>query len=66
MRYSYPQITDTQPPDPGINSEYINRKYKDWLRRRGLTDPAFAEEYRQMEQRTQLNFRKGSRGSKKK
>lgn len=60
------QITDIPPADPRVSSEYINAKYKAWLARRGLTDPAFAAELAAMEKRTAINFRKGSRGSKKK
>lgn len=60
------QITDIPPADPRVSAEYINAKYKAWLQRRGLTDPAFAAELAAMEKRTAINFRKGSRGSKKK
>jgi hypothetical protein len=60
------QIADIPPADPRVSSEYINLKYKAWLQRRGLTDPAFAAEYEAMQQRSAVNFRKGSRGSKKK
>jgi len=60
------QVTDIPPADPRVSSEYINAKYRAWLARRGLTDPAFAAELQQMETRSSVNFRKGSRGSKKK
>lgn len=54
-------IADVPPADPRVSSEYINKKYKDWLRRRGLTDPAFAAELEALEKRTAVNFRKGKR-----
>lgn len=54
-------IADVPPADPRVSSEYINKKYKDWLRRRGLTDPAFAAELEALEKRTQINFKKGKR-----
>jgi hypothetical protein len=60
------QVADIPPADPRVSSEYINAKYRAWLQRRGLTDPAFAAELAAMEKRTIINFRKGSRGSKKK
>lgn len=66
MRIPTLQVTDIPPADPRVSSEYINAKYKAWLARRGLTDPAFAQELQRMEARTIINFRKGSRGSKKK
>lgn len=54
-------IADVPPADPRVSSEYINKKYKDWLRRRGLTDPAFAAELEALEKRTAINFKKGNR-----
>ena len=37
-------------------AEYVNAKYKDWLRRRGLTDTAYARELEQMEANTKRNL----------
>lgn len=54
-------IADVPPADPRVSSEYINAKYKAWLKRRGLTDPAFAAEYAAMEKRSALNFKKSKR-----
>lgn len=50
-------IPDVPPADPGVSAEYINLKYKEWLKRRGLTDPSFREELERMEKRT-FNFKK--------
>lgn len=66
MRPQPLQVADIPPADPRVSSEYINAKYRAWLQRRGLTDPAFAAELAAMEKRTIVNVRKGSRGSKKK
>ena len=66
MRPQPLQVADIPPADPRVSSEYINAKYRAWLQRRGLTDPAFAAELAAMEKRTIINFRKGSRHSKKK
>lgn len=41
--------TDLPPPDPRINQQYFNQKYKAWLARRGLTDPSFRIELENME-----------------
>lgn len=45
-------IAETPFDDPTLSQEYVNAKYKDWLRRRGLTDPAYALELEQMEANT--------------
>jgi len=60
------QITDSLPAEPMISQEYMNAKYKAWLQRRGLTDPAFAEELKAFEQRSKLSFKrnKNTRGKK--
>ena len=46
-------IAETPFEEPKLSQEYVNAKYKDWLRRRGLTDPAYARELEQMEANTQ-------------
>jgi hypothetical protein len=45
-------IAETPFQEPKLSQEYVNAKYKDWLRRRGLTDPAYARELEQMEANT--------------
>ena len=45
-------IAETPFEEPRLSQEYVNAKYKDWLRRRGLTDPAYARELEQMEANT--------------
>jgi len=45
-------IAETPFEEPKLSQEYVNAKYKDWLRRRGLTDPAYARELEQMEANT--------------
>jgi len=42
----------------------MNAKYKAWLQRRGLTDPAYAEELKAFEDRSKLSFKrnKNTRG----
>lgn len=52
------QVTDTLPPDVMISAEYMNAKYKAWLQRRGLTDPAFAEELKAFEARSKMSFKR--------
>lgn len=54
-------IADVPPADPRVSSEYINLKYKEWLKRRGLTDPAFREELERMEKRSFSFKRKNKR-----
>jgi hypothetical protein len=41
-----------------ISQEYMNAKYKAWLQRRGLTDPAFAEELKAFEARSKMSFKR--------
>ena len=50
-------IAEIPPADPRVSSEYITAKYKEWLKRRGLTDPAFREELERMEKRS-FSFKK--------
>lgn len=45
------QVASAPYEEPRMSPEYFNAKYKDWLRRRGLTDPAYARELEQMEQK---------------
>jgi hypothetical protein len=45
-------IAETPFEEPKLSQEYVNAKYKDWLRRRGLTDPAYARELENMEANT--------------
>lgn len=45
-------IAETPFEEPKLSQEYVNAKYKDWLRRRGLTDPAYAQELANMEANT--------------
>lgn len=45
-------IAETPFEEPRLSQEYVNAKYKDWLRRRGLTDPAYARELENMEANT--------------
>ena len=54
-------IADVPPADPRVSSEYINLKYKEWLKRRGLTDPSFREELERMEKRSFSFKRKNKR-----
>ena len=60
MRQRPPSIqpTDTLPPEPKISSEYINQKYRAWLIRRGLTDPAFQDELKAFDRRSQFSVRR--------
>lgn len=58
MRVPSLQVADVPPADPRVSSEYINAKFKEWLRRRGLTDPAYAQEYEQTQQRRSFSFSK--------
>jgi hypothetical protein len=54
--------TDLPPPDPRINQQYFNAKYRDWLKRRGLTDPSFRAELEQMDRaNTQRRNRTGKK-----
>lgn len=62
-------IAETPFEEPRLSQEYVNAKYKDWLRRRGLTDPAYARELEQMEantKRLRRAIRKPVKKSKKK
>jgi hypothetical protein len=45
-------IAETPFEEPKLSQEYVNAKYKDWLRRRGLTDPAYRQELENMEANT--------------
>jgi hypothetical protein len=58
------QITDSLPAEPMISQEYMNAKYKAWLQRRGLTDPAFADELKAFEARSKMSFKR-NRNTKK-
>jgi len=60
------RVADVGPADPGMSQEYFNEKYRAWLRRRGLTDPSFAEELRALEERRVLNFKRGRAGRRAK
>lgn len=52
------------PADPRVSSEYINAKFKQWLKRRGMTDPAYAQEYEQATQRRGFSFSRKKKGTK--
>ena len=45
-------IAETPFEEPRLSQEYVNAKYKAWLARRGLTDPAYRQELEQMEANT--------------
>lgn len=47
------QIASAPYEEPRMSPEYFNAKYKEWLRRRGLTDPAYARELEQMEKKSE-------------
>lgn len=59
MRVPSLQVADVPPADPRVSSEYINAKFKAWLKRRGLTDPAYAQEYEQAQRG--FSFRRKSK-----
>lgn len=62
-------IAETPFEEPRLSQEYVNAKYKAWLARRGLTDPAYARELEQMEantKRLRRAIRKPVKKSKKK
>lgn len=60
------QVTDTLPAEPRMSKEYFDAKYKAWLVRRGMSDPAFAEELRAFERRSMLSFRRNKNTPKPK
>jgi hypothetical protein len=62
MRHPNIQVTDVPPADPRVSSEYINAKFKQWLKRRGMTDPAYAQEYEQAQRG--FSFRRNRKASK--
>jgi hypothetical protein len=68
MRQRPPSIqpTDTLPPEVNISSEYINAKFRAWLQRRGLTDPAFQDELRAFDKRSQFSIRRNRHTKKSK
>ena len=68
MRQRPPSIqpTDTLPPEVNISSEYINSKFRAWLQRRGLTDPAFQDELRAFDKRSQFSVRRNRHTKKSK
>jgi hypothetical protein len=68
MRQRPPSIqpTDTLPPEVNISSEYINAKFRAWLQRRGLTDPAFQDELRAFDKRSQFSVRRNRHTKKTK
>lgn len=68
MRQRPPSIqpTDTLPPEVNISSEYINAKFRAWLQRRGLTDPAFQDELKAFDKRSQFSVRRNRHTKKSK
>jgi hypothetical protein len=68
MRQRPPSIqpTDTLPPEVNISSEYINAKFRAWLQRRGLTNPAFQDELRAFDKRSQFSVRRNRHTKKSK
>jgi hypothetical protein len=68
MRQRPPSIqpTDTLPPEVNISSQYINAKFRAWLQRRGLTDPAFQDELKAFDKRSQFSVRRNRHTKKSK
>lgn len=68
MRQRPPSIqpTDTLPPEINISSDYINAKFRAWLQRRGLTDPAFQDELKAFDKRSQFSVRRNRHTKKTK
>jgi hypothetical protein len=64
MKVTSLQVADIPPADPRVSSEYINAKFKQWLKRRGMTDPAYAQEYEQATQRRGFSFSRKKKGTK--
>jgi hypothetical protein len=61
MRHPNIQVTDVPPADPRVSSEYIAAKFKAWLKRRGMTDPVYAQEYEQAQRGFSFRKRKASK-----
>lgn len=64
MRIPSLQVADVPPADPRVSSEYINAKFKQWLKRRGMTDPAYAQEYEQAQRGFSFRRKIKTKGTK--
>lgn len=64
MRVPSLQVADVPPADPRVSSEYINAKFKQWLKRRGMTDPAYAQEYEQAQRGFSFRRKSKMKGAK--
>lgn len=64
MRVPSLQVADVPPADPRVSSEYINAKFRQWLKRRGMTDPAYAQEYEQAQRGFSFRRKSKMKGTK--